>query len=91
MAHALRPSHYHVDKLSSAIYPPAMGKPEKQLLCSRLSHLPDSDVGRWFGERPFEHAAHLEGVRVNLCDVVENDQDGGQRVDAGEEADVAKE
>lgn len=55
-----------------------------------MSHLPDSNVGSWFRERPLEHATHLESVRVHLCDVVENDQDGGQWVDAGEETDVAE-
>ena len=34
--------------------------------------------------------AHLEGVRVDLGDVVEHHQHGGQRVHAGEQADVAE-
>lgn len=33
----------------------------------------------------------LEGIRVNLCDVVQHHQDGSQRVDTGEKTDVTKE
>lgn len=86
-----RPSHDAVNKTQCLHLPSAEGKPEKRRIGRSSPHLPDSDVGRWFRERPLEHATHLEGVRVNLCDVVENDQDGSQRVDAGEETDVAKE
>lgn len=75
---------------SSFYSPSGKEKPAKRLNFRRLSHLPDSDVGRRFRERPLEHATHLESVRVNLCDVVENDQNGSQGVDAGEETDVAE-
>lgn len=55
-----------------------------------MSHLPDSYVRRRVRERSFEHATHLEGVGVNLCDVVQHHQDGSQRVNAGEQTDVSK-
>lgn len=54
------------------------------------SHLPDSYVCCRVGEGPLEHAAHLEGVGVNLSDVVQHHQDSGQRVDAGEQTDVTE-
>ena len=55
-----------------------------------MSHLPDSYVCCGVREGSFEHAAHLEGVGVNLCDVVQHHQDSSQRVDAGEQTDVTK-
>lgn len=56
-----------------------------------MAHLPDSYVCRRVREGTFENAAHLEGVGVNLGDVVEHHQDGGQRVDAREQADITEE
>lgn len=55
------------------------------------TNLPDSDVCSRVSKGPFEHMTHLEGIGVNLCDVVQHHQDGSQRVDAGEQADVAEE
>lgn len=58
------------------------------VLC--VSHLPDSYVCCRVREWTLEHATHLEGIRVNLCDVVQHHQDSSQRVDAGEQTDVTK-
>lgn len=55
-----------------------------------MAHLPDPDVRRWVGKGPFEHSAHLEGVRVNLGDVVQHHEHSSQGVDAGEQTDVTK-
>lgn len=55
-----------------------------------MSHLPDSYVCCWVGEGSFEHVTHLEGIRVNLSDVVQHHKDGSQRVDAREQTDVTK-
>lgn len=60
------------------------------LLTSVQHHLPDSYICSGVRERSLEHAAHLEGIGVNLGDVVEHHQHSSQRVDAGEQADVTE-
>lgn len=56
-----------------------------------VTHLPDSYVCCWVREGSFEGMTQLEGIRVNLCDVVQHHQDSSQRVDTGEKTNVTKE
>lgn len=55
-----------------------------------VSHLPDSYVCCRVREGSFKHATHLEGIRVNFCDVVQYHQDSSQRVYTGEQTNVTK-
>lgn len=54
----------------------------------RVTHLPDSYICCWVREGSFECMTQLEGIRVNLCDVVQHHQDSSQRVDAGKKTNV---
>lgn len=54
------------------------------------THLPHAYVCRRVGEGTLEHVTHLEGIRVNFGDVVQDHQNSSQGVDAGEEADVTE-
>lgn len=52
--------------------------------------LPHANVSGGLRERPFENLAHLQGIRVDLRDVVQDHQQSGQGVDTGEQADIAE-
>lgn len=52
--------------------------------------LPHPHIGHWCREWLAEQFADLVGIPSNLCDVVEEQEDGGERVHTGEQTQIPK-
>lgn len=52
--------------------------------------LPHPHIGHWCREWLAEQFANLVGIPWDLCDIVEEQEDGGERVHTGEQTQISK-